>query len=424
MSGMRILFAVHGYKPAFKIGGPILSVSALAERLVQRGHRVTVVTSNSNQDEDLDVPLNTPVDVEGVEVRYFRRESPCKRWLPGVSYFSKSLGYLYSPEMAGYLRQVVPDVDVVHTHMPFVYPTWAAARAARRFAKPLFYHQRGVLDPERLKFRSLKKRLYLRLFELPVIRSAHTLVALTEAERESYLALGATNPCAVLPNGIDVSAYQQAADRGFDWQGRLSPSDTVLLFLGRLHPIKGAECLLRAFLQVQRQHPCARLVMAGPDEFSLEAKFRKVAREAGIAERVVFTGMLSGAAKHNMLARADLFCLPSDAEGFSMAVLEALASGTPVLLSPGCHFPEVEAAGVGRVVAKDSDSIAAALDQLLQTPAQLRRMGAAAPEFVRRNYCWETITDRLVAIYQRALQQQRITRHAETKTPVSSQAAA
>ena len=90
--------------------------------------------------------------------------------------------------------------------------------------------------------------------------------------------------------------------------------------------------------------------MAGPDEWGMVEKFRQEIMKCGHGKRVLFPGMVTGEAKQGLLARADLFCLPSDAEGFSMAVLEALANSTAVLLSPGCHFPEVERAGAGRVV--------------------------------------------------------------------------
>src|SRR6188768_1407095 len=177
---VRILYTVHGYKPAYRVGGPIESVAASAELLVQRGHQVTVLTTNSNLDQDLDVPVDQPVAVDGVTVWYFRREEPLRKWAPSVSYLAQSMGFLYAPKMAATLRQLVPDMDLVTTHLPFVYPTFAGARAARQARKPLFYYQRGNFDVERLKFRSLKKSLYIRFVERPIMNGATTLIALTE----------------------------------------------------------------------------------------------------------------------------------------------------------------------------------------------------------------------------------------------------
>jgi len=400
---MKILFAVHGYKPAWRIGGPIISVSSLAESLVKRGHDVTVFTTDSNLDRTLDVPTDRAVDVEGVKVRYFRRRPLIPMRVPRLEYLSKSLGFLYAPELKFALDEWVPSVDLVHTHLPFVYPTYAAAHAAFRHGKPLFYHQRGVFDPERLKFRSLKKMVYLRLIEVPILRRAEMLIALTEAERSSYTRLGITTPIRVIPNGIDTHPYSRPPEPDDLAPLGIRPEHQVVLFMGRLHPIKGADRLLGAFVRIAQRHPDAMLVLAGPDEFGIEQAFRTDVEAAGLGERVVFPGMVSGSLKHSLLARADLFCLPSDAEGFSMAVLEALASKTAVLLTPGCHFQEVERFGAGKIVANDVPALATALDELLVAPAILAAMGARGQQLVTERFTWKRITDAVIEAYEEGI---------------------
>lgn len=400
---MRILFAVHGYKPAYRLGGPVISVSALAENLVARGHEVIVFTTNSNLDEDLDVPTDRPVQVDGVEVWYFRRDDFIQNRMPFLPYLAKSIGFLYAPGMRRELDRVVPRVDIVHTHMPFVYPTYAASRAALRYDKPLFYHQRGVFDPRRLNFRGWKKRAYIRLFERPVLRRATTLVALTPAEVTSYRALRVYTRCEVIPNGIDVHRYRTMPARDPDSRWRIPPRSQLVLFMGRIHPIKGADRLVDAFMSIAQKIPSAVLVMAGPDEFGLEQQMRARVDRGGLTSRVIFTGMVSGEEKLDLLARADLFCLPSDAEGFSIAILEALASGTPVLISHGCHFPEVQEARAGVVVAPDTATLGPALVELLERPQELREMGVRGRAFVSGRYGWDQITDQMIDAYERAL---------------------
>lgn len=405
---LRILFAVHGYKPAYRIGGPILSVAALAEALVKKGHSVTVFTTNCNLTEDMDVVTDKPVDVDGVEVWYFKRKEPIKKWLPFVSYLSKCVGFLYAPAMRAELNRIVPSVDVVHTHLPFMYPTYAAGRAAIRYDRPLFYHQRGVFDPERLRFRAWKKRLYIKFAEVPLLKRANTLICLTEAEIASYRALGVNTRCEVIPNGIDVEKYWQETPE--EWHGRLGiPRDAkVILFLSRLHPIKGADRLIRAFLSIREKFPKAVLVCAGPDEFKLQEKFKSIIGGKNSENaRVFFPGMVSGDHKKALLARADIFCLPSDAEGFSMAVLEAMASKTAVLLSPGCHFDTVETMGAGKVVPKDSESVGAALSCLLSDNERLKKMGIAGFELVKKEYGWDRIVEKLLFVYERGIRERK-----------------
>jgi glycosyltransferase involved in cell wall biosynthesis len=354
-------------------------------------------------DEELDVPLDQPVDVDGVEVWYFRRAEPIQQWLPFVPYLSRSMGFMYCPRMKAELRRLVPRVDVVDTHMPFVYPTFAAAKAAFRAGTPLFYHQRGNYDPGRLRFRGRKKQLYIALVERPIMRRATGLIALTEAERASFRALGVTTPCEVVPNGIDIPPERPGAAERVSRRWGVASDAPLLLFMGRLHPLKGADVLLDAFVRVQARVPGAILMMAGPDEWRLEAEWRARVAANGLQDHVIFPGMLTGDEKADVLARADLFSLPSIGEGFSMAVLEALAASTAVILSPGCHFAEVEDAGAGVVVEADSKAMADALVRLLADRARLDEMGQAGRRLVTERYSWDRIADRLVDVYRSAL---------------------
>ena len=398
---MKILYAVHGYKPAYRVGGPVISVSSAAEMLVRKGHRVVVFTTNSNLDQELDVPINQPTMVEGVEVWYFKHEEPIQKWLPFVSYLSRSIGFLYCPAMRVALDRVVPSVDLVDTHMPFVYPTYAAAQAAFRHRKPLFYHQRGTFDPARLRFRGTKKRLYIAAVERPIMRRATTLIALTEAERESFRQFHVPTPVEVIPNGIDIPLLRLDAAARVQLRFGIAAGAPVVLFLGRLHPTKGAERLLDAFARLAVQNRDAVLVMAGPDEWRLEEQWRATMEREGLTNRVLFPGMLTGEDKADILARADLFALPSIGEGFSMGVLEALASSTAVMLSPGCNFPEVEAAGAGVVVDTDPAAMADVMMRLLSARDDLRAMGARGRRLMADRYSWDVIADRLIDVYEK-----------------------
>ncbi len=388
---MKILYAGTGYKPAYRLGGPIVSVSATAEMLVRKGHEVVVVSTTANNDRDLDVPVGVPVDVEGVQVWYFRRQEPFQKLLPFVPYLSRSIGFMYSPEMRNALDRLVPGVDIVHTQGPFVYPSYAAAHAAFRHHKPLLYSQRGCFAEERLRFRGAKKQIYIAAVEKPIMKRAALLVALTEAERASYRSLGVATPIAVVPNGVELPAPGSDAAQRVHARFGVAPEARMILFLGRLHPIKGVDKLLDAFARVSHDFPDAVLMVAGPDEWGLKETSR---------DRVLFPGMIEGEAKADVLARADLFCLPSLAEGFSNAVLEALASSTAVMLSPACNFPEVEQAGAGVIVETGSEAMASAMRALLSDGARLRAMGKAGRRLAAEHYSWDVIADRLVEIYR------------------------
>jgi glycosyltransferase involved in cell wall biosynthesis len=404
---MNILFATHGYKPAFRIGGPIISIAKLAENLVRRGHKVVVFTSNSNLDEDLDVPMNQSVMVDGVEVWYFQYRDPIKKYFPFIPYFSQSAGYYYIPELRGILAQRIREFDIVHTHVPLVYPTFAVAKKAIKHGIPVVYHQRGVFSPAYLHYRSLKKRIYISLFEKPIMKKAALLVALTKAEVDSYRGLGVNTPCCIIPNGIDVSDYSQQyrGELYLSAEDVITPNNFVILFLARLHEIKGAEFLIDVFLRVFKYFPNARLVIAGPDEQNLKEALLAKVETADALSKVFMPGMVTGKFKRDLLARSDLFCQPSLAEGFSVGILEAMASSTPVLVTPQCNFPEIESASAGWVVEKDMEKWVDKITLLLKQSSQMQTNGANAINLVKRQYTWETIVDQFEDAYVGSLKE-------------------
>jgi len=398
---MRILYATPGYKPAYRIGGPVVSVSATAERLVKRGHEVTVVTTNGNLDQDIDVPLGRPVDVDGVTVWYFRRTEPFRTWLPFIPYFSQSAGYLYAPEMRPVLERIMPAHDLVDTQLPFIYPSYIAARLALRYKKPLFYHQRGNYLDDHLSRRRIKKEIFMAVYEKPIMRLVDSLIALTTEEKEAFASVSPGTPCSVVPNGVDLPAVDMEAAARVQAQFGIPQDAIVILYLARLEPWKGAEELIEAFSEIQAKFPHAWLVMAGPDEHHTDERWRSRAESAGFGSRLLFPGVITGVVKSDFLQRADLFCLPSSGEALSMAILEALAHRTAALLSPGCRFAEAVDAGAATIAGKGARSIAAELCELLPDRHRLARMGRAGRALVEQKYSWDSVLDRLIAVYQR-----------------------
>lgn len=396
---MHILYVTHGYKPAYRLGGPIWSVSALAEGMVSRGHEVTVFATTSNADQELDVPTDRPVLVDGVTVRYFRREEPFKRYLPWFKYLSQSIGFLYTPDLGPVMRALLPQIDIVHTQMPFVYPTQAAARLAIGRNVPLFYSQRGVFDPARLQFRKWKKSAYITLIERPIMRRATGLIALTPEEIDSFRALGIDTPIHLVPNGIDVERFRRTTrSNGLEDLG-ISPRHRVVLFMGRIHETKGPDLLVDAFMEVARDHADAVLVLAGNDEQRLLPHLRARLAARHLDHRLIAPGIVIGEQKLDLLARADVFVLPSIGEGLSMATLEALASGTPAVLSRECNLPVVAEAHAGAVVDRTAGAFARAISGFLADPELRRSAGDRAYALARDRFGWRPVLDRLEQIY-------------------------
>jgi glycosyltransferase involved in cell wall biosynthesis len=404
---MHILYVTVGYKPAYRLGGPIASVAALAEGMVARGHHVTVFATNSDADQDLDVPTDRAVEVDGVEVWYFRRREPLKPYLPWIKYLSQSIGYMITPALPAVMRSMLPRIDVVHTQMPFIYPTQAAARLALAAEKPLFYSQRGAYDSTRLEFRAWKKSIYIRLIERPIMRRATGLVALTPEEIDSFRTFGIETPIHLVPNGIEVTDFRRAARPGALAGLGISAVHQVILFMARLHQTKGPDLLVEAFIRIAREHQDAILVVAGNDEQGLLPKLRARLAECDLAGRLIAPGLVSGEQKLDLLARADLFVLPSLGEGLSMATLEALASGTPAILSRQCNLSIVDDAGAGAVVERTAEAFAQAIGRLLADRRALADAGERAYGLARDHFGWAPVLDRLENIYSSALERRR-----------------
>ena len=284
-----------------------------------------------------------------------------KKYFGWSNYFSQSMGFLYAASYPRCGRFCHRSTSFTPRCRSFI-RQWGQALAISA-KKPLFYSQRGNFHPMRLGYRGLKKRIYIELFEKPIMRGATGLIALTPDEIDSYRALGINSPCHIIPNGIDVARFRRAPATASLSAVDIRESDQVVLFLGRLHPSKGVDVLLNAFFQVISRHPESLLVIAGPDEHGFAAQLLDKAAQQNLEHRILIPGMVTGDLKTDLLARADLFVLTSVGEGQSMAILEALASGTPVIISPECNFPDVEEVKAGAIVERDANLVAQAISR-------------------------------------------------------------
>jgi glycosyltransferase involved in cell wall biosynthesis len=168
-----------------------------------------------------------------------------------------------------------------------------------------------------------------------------------------------------------------------------------------LHYKKGLDYLADAFRAVAARHPDAHLVVVGPDG-GARADFEDRVKAAGLTDRVHVLGPVSAAEKWDALAGAACFCLPSRQEGFSMAILEALAARVPAVVSDACHFPEVAERAAGEVVPLNAAAVAAALDRVLADADGRRRMGENGRCLVEEKYTWARVAEISVAAYERA----------------------
>jgi len=400
MIGLRILHVVPSYYPAVRYGGPIKSVHALAIASVNRGHQVHVYTTNVDGPNNSEVPLGRPVDRDGVSV-----------W-----YYGTNIGRrLYrSLDMGGALRSSLNTFDVLHLHSVFLWPTCAAARLAREFGVPYIVAPRGMLVKRLIDRRSsIAKRTWIALFERRNIEKAATVHVTSEVEWEELKELGfKPRRIALVPNGVDFPSTETTPNSMFHG---LLQSRSLILFLGRINWKKGIDRLIPALAHV----PEAELIIAGNDEENYIPSLVSLAQRSGVAERVRFLGPVDDTEKWGLLRKAKMLVLPSYSENFGNVILEAMAVGCPVIVTPEVGLaPTVRNSNVGLVVEGTPENLGAAINTLLRNPDQCRRMGEAGRRIAREQFSWAAIARKMEQVYQRCACERRSSAGADhTGTP-------
>jgi glycosyltransferase involved in cell wall biosynthesis len=382
---MKILHVVPTYYPAVRYGGPIYSVHALCQSLAGAGHDVHVFTTSVDGPGDSDVPHSRPIDIDGVQVHYFR-----SRWLRRL---------YYSTDLKGQLSSMVGDFDIVHLHSVFLFPTWAGARAAMRAGVPYVLSPRGMLVRDLITRRStLTKRTWIRLIEHGNLVRAARIHLTSEEERRALSDLGlALAPTTVIPNGIDAPISFSPDAVSADVHALVAEGFDILSF-GRINWKKGLDRLVKAMAEM----PDVRAVIAGYDDEGFEPSLRRVAEECGVGKRLRFLPrQISGPDKEALFDAARLFTLPSLSENFGNVVAEAMIRALPVVVTEGVGASEiVEASGGGVVVGIDHRQLAAALSSLLKSDELLAAMGAAGANYARERLTWKNISRRFEDMYR------------------------
>jgi len=342
-----VLQCVGDIDPA--LGGSVEAARQLSMALDRLGHAVELVT------------LRDPLPEWSAE------------W-PGTVHCAgrASTRYLYNSDLPAWISARARHFDAIVIHGLWRYTSAGVWRGLRGLGVPYYIFPHGMLDPyfkHAHPWKHLQKSLCWRMVERRVLRDARAVLFTCEEERrrarltfpsyvchERVVGLGIARPTddAVAQKQAFLAAYPQ-----------LAGTQTVL-FLGRIHPKKGCDLLIRAFARVIAHDPSLRLVMAGPDECGWQAELQQLAQQLGISARIVWTGPLYGALKWGAMRAAEVFALPSHTENFGITVAEAMACGLPVLISKEVNiWREIESDGAGLVAADDLEGTGTLLERWL-----------------------------------------------------------
>jgi glycosyltransferase involved in cell wall biosynthesis len=305
-----------------------------------------------------------------------------------------------STEFARALREI-EDVDLVHIHMLYRFPQAAAAAFCRKYSIPYTIQPHGSLEP--MLFHKRERRLFKRLYEALVenrnLDRAAGVIYTAQGEADAARFLHLRPPEFIVPLGMDLALFDQSAT-GFRDRYRLMGKELVV-WMGRLVSVKGLDVLITAFAALARQRPNVVLALIGPDNKGYTAALRRLMAHIGLMpERVIFTGPLQGYEKLAALKEADVFVLPSYTENFALAAVEAMAMGTPVIVSKGLKTAiGIAAAGAGLVVSPEVGPLQEAIATILDDGELRARMGFAARRFAE-GLDWSVVVGKLEDAYR------------------------
>lgn len=384
---MRVLVMSPYIGPIY--GGIPTVVKELLQALAARELSVDLITTNANGSSQLDVPLNSWIEQDGYRVRYF------SSWNQNDLIFSQSL--------LSWLWKNSGNYDILHSHILFSPLNGLVHWLCQQRSLPYVMTPHGMLEPWALAYKAWKKKGYYQLIEKRALQGAAAVHALTSTEVGQITDLG-FNKSVLIPNGIHQHQFETLPSAEIFYKAFPSLQDkSLILFLGRIDPKKGLDLLAKAYAQVATIFPNSHLVIAGPDTVNYSAIAIKNFQAAGCNEQVTFTGMLDGELKFSALAAASLYVAPSYSEGFSMSILEGMASSLPCIFTKGCNFPEAALAQAAYEVEINADAISNALLHCLKNPREAQQMGDSARDFVFERYSWASIAERLDETYQRIL---------------------
>lgn len=350
--------------------GPSYSVTRLCDSLQEAGQNV-----------ELHVLSPRPVDTQ----TYTVHEYDCSHF-PGA----RRLGW--SPNMKRELDHAAKQADIVHNHsmwmMPNIYSHQAAKKAGCRFV----FSPRGTLSEWALNRSRLRKKLVWWYGQKAALYGADCLHATSEKEFEEIRSNGLLQPVAIISNGVDIPDIVDTLP--------VESSINTLLFLSRIHPAKNVDLLLRCWKLLEDSFRDWELVIAGPLDNEYAKKTQWLAARLEL-KRARFTGEMTGLKKKEALAQAALFVLPTNTENFGIAVAEALAHGTPVIVTKGAPWSGVESHDCGWWIEQGEESLQAALSEAMRlSQQQLAAMGQRGRMWMERDYSWNRMGEMMLLTYR------------------------
>ena len=394
---MRILHIIPSISQGR--GGTSRAFLDMVRALQSCGIDVEIATTNDDGDKLLNVPLRECILYNRIPTYFFPRFSPPVAALRE---------FTVSGAFTTWLLQNITRYDAIHVHTIFSYIPTVAMAIARLRGIPYLTTPHGMLCEWSLQQKTQKKQAYLKLIERSNLDGSQSIHLTCQQEQDDVRRLNFKSPTFVLPLALTDTPSPIPNAANLLRQKLNCPLDEpIILFLSRLHYVKGLDYLIPALGKLT--HRQFTFVIAGSGTPEYEAEIQSLLRLSGIEDRTYMVGFVEGEQKNLLIQGANLFALTSHLESFGLAVLEALAVGTPAIVTTGVALATiVRDNDLGYVSDLDIDAIATTLDRYLTDPEQAKVMGDRARQFVLDNYTWDYIAPNLIRVYQSTIDRQPI----------------
>lgn len=383
---MKIIQICAAYKPAYIYGGPTMSVSKLSEELVKAGQDVVVLATTANGKTELNVPSGIEQIVDGVKVFYFKR-------------LTKDHTH-FSPALFSFLRKLIVEEKkagrknelIIHIHAWWNLVSIFSCLIAKIYGVKVILSPRGMLNNYTLNHKnSISKRLIHQLLGKHLLKGI-AYHATSKQEHNDILAFIGKSP-ETIPNFIQLPSQYAAETKAND--------QYQLLFLGRINEIKGLENLFSALSTLSINW---LLIIAGEGDLTYVNYLKQLADQKKITEKIKWEGHINNIQKFDLLTSVDALVLPSYKENFANVIIEALAVGTPVIVSKEAGAAEyVVETNLGWITSNTPDQLATTISQSFEDTQKRAQIRASAPSKIKQDFDETTLANKYISMYKHLL---------------------
>jgi len=382
---LKILYLLQFFVPAWRFGGVVQLAYNIAKGMAQRGHEVTVFSTDAFEPgRRIEEKKNV---IDGIEIFYFKNVN---------NYLASKHRIVQPKSLKKQLKKHIQDYDVIHLLDIYAISTFWAYKYSRKGNVPFFITTSGVLSDYSQKIKGLLKKIF-NIFLKKTLLNAEAVIVQTESEKKDCEKLGIKNLNLIKP-GINLTEYNNLPSRNiFREKYNLKDDDFCILFLGRIHEVKGIKFLIDAIGQIRNSK--VFLVIVGSKNDYLDHLLKDI-QNFDTNNQIILTGWVSEEEKFEAYMGSDIYCLPSLYDYAPITILEACACGLPIITTTSNGLFEIARDGAGLVVdPEDSDALKNAILEMTNDRDSMKQLGNKGRSIIQADFDWDNKLKELEQLY-------------------------